>query len=196
MRQMWYELIFANMAMVDMNKESMMHDINKEIIMVKMTYWFMFCVAAMVIIMVIWAFPGNAHAANTEKQGSAPVITLKMWDSSSELEQYAFLAGIVSVFELEKEWQGQKGILPLRQSMVGSWCTGLDGMSLTQIRSAVNSYSMNNPSKQDRLVLDVLWSELVQPKLKVSMPGSGSDTSTRLEQTMGSHKKQKTQPAY
>ena len=173
-----------------------MHNINKEITMIKVTSWFMFCVAAMIVIMVIWAFPGKSHAEGNETQGSAPVVTLKMWDSSSELEQYAFLAGVVSMFELEKEWQGQKGILPLRQSMIGSWCTGLDGMSLKQLRNAVNSYSMNNPRKQDRLVLDVLWSELVQPKLKATMPGSGSDTSIRLEQTMGSTKKQKTHPLY
>ena len=173
-----------------------MLNINNELTMVKVTSWFMFCLAALIVIMVIWAFPGMAQAENIEKQGSAPVITLKMWDSSSELEQYAFLAGIVSIFELEKEWQGQKGILPLRQSMIGSWCTGLDGMSLKQLRSAVSSYSMNNPRMQDRLVLDVLWSELVQPKLKATMSGSGSDTSMRLEQTMGSHKKQKTLPTY
>lgn len=184
------------MAMVDQKSEGMMHNINKEITMIKVTSWFMFCVAAMIVIMVIWAFPGKAQADNNEKQGTAPVITLKMWDSSSELEQNSFLAGVVSMVELEKEWQGQKGILPLRQSMVGSWCTGLDGMSLKQLRSAINSYSMNNPREQDRLVLDVLWSELVQPKLKASMPGSGSDTSMRLEQTMGSTKKQKTHPLY
>lgn len=189
-------MTFANMAMADLNRESMMLNINKEITMVKVTSWFMFCVAAMIVIMVIWAFPGKTHAESTEKQGSAPVVTLKMWDSSSSLEQYAFLAGIVSMLELEKEWQGQKGILPLRQSMIGRWCAGLDGMSLKQIHNAVNSYSMNNPLKQDRLVLDVLWSELVQPKLKASMPGSGSDTSIRLEQTMGSSKKQKTHSTY
>jgi len=184
------------MAMVDLNRENMMPNINKEVTVDKVTSWFMFCVVTMIVIMVIWAFPVNAHALGTEQNGSAPVVTLKMWDSSSSLEQYAFLAGIVSMLELEKEWQGQKGILPLRQSMIGSWCAGLDGMSLIQIHSAVNSYSMNNPLKQDRLVLDVLWSELVQPKLKATMSGSGSDTSTRLEQTMGSSKKQKTHSTY
>ena len=184
------------MAMADQNSEGIMYNIDKEIKMIKVTSWFMFCVAAMIVIMVIWAFPGKTHAASNERQGSAPVVTLKMWDSSSELEQNAFLAGVVSMFELEKEWQGQKGILPLRQSMIGGWCSGLDGMSLKQLRSAVNSYSMNNPREQDRLVLDVLWSELVQPKLKATMPGSGSDTSMRLEQTMGSTKKQKTHPLY
>lgn len=173
-----------------------MHNINKEIRMIKVTSWFMFCVAAMIVIMVIWAFPSKAHAESNERQVSAPVVTLKMWDSSSVLEQNAFLAGLVSMFELEKEWQGQKGILPLRQSMIGGWCSGLDGMSLMQLRSVVNSYSMNNPREQDRLVLDVLWSELVQPKLKATMAGSGSDTSRRLEQTMGGTKKQRTHPLY
>jgi len=173
-----------------------MHNINREIRMIKATSWFMFCMAAMIIIMVIWAFPGKARAEDNARPGSAPVVTLKMWNSSSEREQYAFIAGVVSMFELEKEWQGQKGLLPLRQSMIGSWCAGMDGMSLKQIRSAVSTYSTNNPHEQDRLVLDVLWSELVQPKLKATTPASGNDTSRRLEETMGSNKKQRTHPLY
>jgi hypothetical protein len=85
------------MAMVDLNRENMMPNINKEVTVDKVTSWFMFCVVTMIVIMVIWAFPVNAHAQGTEQNGSAPVVTLKMWDSSSSLEQYAFLAGIVSM---------------------------------------------------------------------------------------------------
>ena len=138
------------------------------------------------------ALPGNVHAANDGKTGGAPIITLKLWSDSSEQEQYAFLAGFVSLLELEKEWQGQKGILPLKQSMVGSWGMGMDGMSLKAIRGIVNNYIANNPNEKDKLVLEVLWRECVQPKIKEAAPAAEKDTPKRVRRAIESQKQEKT----
>ena len=119
--------------------------------------------------------------------GGAPVVTLRGWSASSEQEQYAFLAGVVSIFELEKEWQGQRGLLPLNQSMIASWGMGMDGMRITNIRDALNNYIINNPSHGDRLVLEVMWREFVQPKLQETTSVGGVDnTRQRVRKVMRS----------
>ena len=135
-------------------------------------------------------FAGKVNAKNSEQLGSAPVVTLNTWNASSEQEQYAFLAGVVSMFELEKEWQGQRGLLPLNQSMIGSWGMGMDGMTIKSIRNTVNTYSVNNPDAGDKLVLEVLWSECVQPKLRKATPATGVDNPQRVRKTMESQKEQ------
>lgn len=140
------------------------------------------------IFLLIFAFSHKAHAKNSEKPGSAPVVTMQIWNASSEQEQYSFLAGVVSMFELEKEWQGQRGLLPLNQSMIGSWGMGMDGMSIKNIRNTVNAYSINHPNEGDRLVLEVLWREFVQPKLQGTSPDGGIDTQQRVRKTMKSQK--------
>lgn len=141
-------------------------------------------------------FSSKTYAERGENPGGAPVVTLQMWDSSSEQEQYAFLAGVISMFELEKEWQGQKGLLPLSQSMIGSWGKGMDGMSITRIRSTVNNYSMNHPKEKNRLVLDVLWGEFVQPQLKKTAPAGKNDTSRRTRDIMESQGRQSSSPLF
>ncbi len=145
---------------------------------------------------VALAFAGKAYAQNRDQMGSAPVVTLQIWNASSEQEQYAFLAGVVSMFELEKEWQGQRGLLPLKQSMIGSWGMGMDGMNLRNIRNAVSDYSANNPNAGDKLVLEVLWSEFVQPKLKRTIPDVGVDDPQRVRRTMETQKEQKSLTVY
>ena len=111
-----------------------------------------------------------AAAAQTGPKLSAPAVTLKVWQDSSEQEQIAFLAGFISMLELEKEWQGQKAILPLHQSLAGSWATGLAGHKLQDIHKTVNTYIAANPGKMDKMVVEVMWYELVQPKIKESIP--------------------------
>ena len=142
---------------------------------------------AMCMILLIFAFAGKVYAKNSEKPSTAPVVTLQIWQASSMQEQYAFLAGFVSMFELEKEWQGQKGILPLQQSMIGSWGMGMNGMSLKSIRNAVNAYCANNPNEVDRLVLDVLWHEFVQPKLEAAS-AAGANAEQRVRKAMKNKK--------
>ena len=130
-------------------------------------------VAFVVCGLAITLLSGNAcfaAAAQTGPKLSAPAVSLKVWQDSSEQEQIAFLAGFVSMLELEKEWQGQKAILPLSQSLAGSWATGLEGHNLQDIHSVVSKYITANPDKMDTMVVEIMWYELVQPKIKESIP--------------------------
>ena len=134
---------------------------------------------------------GYAQAETKEQVGAAPVVTLKVWNASSELEQNSFLAGFVSLVELEKEWQAQKGILPLSQSMVGSWANAMDGMSINSLRSTVNRYAENNPRQAGKLVLEVLWVTLVQPKIQATSPTAAKETPKRIRKIMKSQATEK-----
>ena len=140
---------------------------------------------------VVIALSGNALAATDGKAGTAPAVTLKLWSESSEQEQYSFLAGFASMVELEKEWQGQNGMLPLSQSMIGSWAMGMDGMTIKSLRNAVNSYAANNPNEKDKLVLEVLWLDLVQPKIKATATATEKDTPKRVRKVMKTQKQEK-----
>ena len=136
-------------------------------------------------------FYAKAYAQINGGTTSAPVVTLKLWSDSSEQEQYAFLAGFVSMIELEKEWQGQKSILALEQSMVGSWAKGMDGMTLKTIRNSVNKYVAKNPNEMDKLVLEVLWRDLVQPKLRNAISPAEKETPNRVRDVMETQKQEK-----
>lgn len=131
---------------------------------------------------------GHALAETDVKAATAPVVTLKDWSESSEQEQNSFLVGLVSIVELEKEWQGQKGLLPLSQSMIGTWAQGMDGMSINSLRGNVNRYISNNPGEKDKLVLEVLWVNLVQPRIESTSPAAAKDTPKRIRKVMKSQK--------
>ncbi len=93
----------------------------------------------------------SQHAG--KENSTAPVVNLQTWEASTPAERYAFLVGVVNILELEKEWQGRTGILPMQQSLVGSWVKGLDGVTLKTMHDRVNDYFAKNPTKMDKLVV-------------------------------------------
>ena len=95
---------------------------------------------------------------------SAPVVTLKLWQDSSPNERYAFLIGFVSMLELEKEWQGDKPV-PFKQSLVHAWVKGLDGITVKDMYMDIENHIKANPTDMNRPVIQVLWDDMVQPKM-------------------------------
>lgn len=87
---------------------------------------------------------------------------LKDWQNAAENERYAFLVGVVTMFEAEREWQGPKA-LPITQSTVGLWAKGLVGVTFKDMHDAIDAYIAENPGDMDEQVLTVLGRVYVRP---------------------------------
>lgn len=111
--------------------------------------------------------PGQASAAEGLDRAEAvncPVVRLENWRNSPRNEKLAFLFGLATMLELEKEWQHNKP-LPIKQSVVGSWVRGLDGVTLGQMCDALDKYVAQHPDQLERSVLETLGSIYVRPKM-------------------------------
>ena len=96
-----------------------------------------------------------------------PLVTLRHWKESKPNERYAFLVGFVTMVEIEKEWQLKNGkkMLPMKQSLNGSWVRGFENRPLKEIYDGINNHISANPGDLDRPVAEVLWFSFVQPKI-------------------------------
>ena len=134
----------------------------------RILYRFFFCLAALVIISGASALP--AAAKSTAKKAADvsavyfPSVQLKHWKNSTSDERFAFLAGFVSMLEVERAWQGND-LLPIKESTVGTWVRGLSGVTLKDMDMAVNEYIATHPNDLERNVVEVLGRLYVRPKM-------------------------------
>jgi hypothetical protein len=118
-------------------------------------------------VFVFAALPRPAPAAEAiagVKAVSCPAVMLEHWRNSSRDEKLSFLFGFASLLEMEKEWQGNQP-LPIKQSIIGSWIRGLDGVTLGQMSDAIDAYAARHPDQMDLSVLEVLGGIYVRPKM-------------------------------
>lgn len=109
---------------------------------------------------------------------SLPSVTLSHWKNSSKSERMAFLLGFLTAIEMEKEWQGKKG-LPISMSTTRSWVKGLEGINIEQIDKGLDRYIAQHPDEMDAPVLRVLGVMYVRPKLT---PVERKDAAERYKQ--------------
>lgn len=95
---------------------------------------------------------------------NGPTVTLKHWRDSASQEKLAFLFGFVSLVEMEKEWQGNPP-LPIKQSTIGSWVKGLDGVSLQSMSDALDIYAEQHGDADGLSVFEALGEIYVRPKM-------------------------------
>ena len=98
---------------------------------------------------------------------NCPAVRLSHWQNSSEQERFAFLFGLVTMLEVEREWQGSKP-LPVNRSTVGTWSRGLAGVTLKAMDTALAEYIAANPDKLDMPVVEALGRIYVRPEMSDS----------------------------
>lgn len=103
-------------------------------------------------------------AIASQEAMSLPSLTLQAWQVSAKNEKMAFLFGLATMIELEKEWQGANP-LPISRSLNESWVRGLDGVPLGTMCAAVDKYITDHPSFSQMSVLEALGRIYVRPKL-------------------------------
>ena len=103
--------------------------------------------------------PGQAAAQDL----AFPVITGEHWANATPEERLAFIAGLTTMIEMEKEVQG---ISPLndQRSLIPAWVKGLSRFKLKDIVAALDDVYKKKPEMKPKPVVEVLWYEVAFPQ--------------------------------
>lgn len=117
---------------------------------------------------------GNATAAETltgetgQNLKEMPVLTGTVWQMMTANEKVAFVWGIGHVVTVE--WQAVQMRPALKQDDVAAkLAEGLVGMSMNDIVKGIDGYYKDNPDDLDAPVMEVIWDEMVTPKIKTGV---------------------------
>lgn len=100
--------------------------------------------------------------ATASQARELPLVTGKHWIKSTEGEKAAYLMGMGTIIELEKEYQGEERC---PESLNSKLVKGLSDHSIKEIKDYVDSYYAQNPGKLGEPVVRVIWYELIAPDL-------------------------------
>lgn len=103
----------------------------------------------------------------------APMVQMRHWQASTKEEKQAFLAGMITMLELEKEWQRRDGRkpLPFDKSLNGAWVHGLNGQTLESLTTVLDAHAKAKPEDMNRPVVEVLWYLYAQPAKDAAKKG-------------------------
>ncbi|MBE2293405.1 MAG: hypothetical protein IAF00_00575 [Phycisphaerales bacterium] len=107
----------------------------------------------------------SSTSAGTSVTEEWPIPTGEHWLKATETEKQAYVLGILNMAMIEYQLTGQK---PKHRTVVPRLLQGLDGMTVLQITETVNTYYKANPDKQQDPIIEVIWSQIVKPKLDQS----------------------------
>jgi hypothetical protein len=106
-----------------------------------------------------------AMAQSQTQQKDFPVVMGFHWVNATPQERLAFVAGMATMLELEKEVQGSNPH-PEQKSLVPDWIRGLSKLTFKEIVAALDSVFESKPELQQKPVVEVLWYEVAFPNLK------------------------------
>jgi len=78
-------------------------------------------------------------------------------------ERLAFISGLTTMIELEKEVQGASPPGDQR-SLIPAWVSGLSRFTLKEIVAAMDDVYAKKPNLKAKPVVEVLWYEVAFPK--------------------------------
>ena len=110
------------------------------------------------------SFAEEAPQIKNEDVTTSPMVTLKRWQNANEDERYSFLVGFMSMLDIEHSWQGDEP-LPYKESLIDCWYQGLKGMTYKEVYAAIENYIATHPVDLELPLPQVIWFELVQPKV-------------------------------
>lgn len=111
---------------------------------------------------------GTALAQTDTASSAAPaskewrMVTGEHWLQASAAEQRAYVMGILNVAMVEYQLSGDK---PKHRTTVTKLVKGLDGMTVAQIVDTIDAYYKANPDQQQTPVVEVIWFQMVVPKV-------------------------------
>ncbi|WP_243367190.1 hypothetical protein [Fundidesulfovibrio soli] len=102
-------------------------------------------------------------AALAQDKSGFPIITGEHWINATDGERLAFIAGLTTMVELEKEVQGDN-LPPVQKSLIPSWVRGLSRYTLKEIVAAMDKAFAKKPELKSKPVVEVLWYEVAIPE--------------------------------
>ena len=124
----------------------------------------LFLSAAFIAPVNSFAEEATGEQIKSEDVTVSPMVTLQRWQNANEDERYSFLVGFMSMLDIEHSWQGDNP-RPYRESLIGCWYQGLKGMTYKDVYAAVENYIAAHPGDLELPLPQVIWFELVQPKV-------------------------------
>ncbi|QLA15400.1 hypothetical protein [Desulfolutivibrio sulfoxidireducens] len=118
-------------------------------------------VAALVVAAAVTLGTGTLWAV----QENVPEITGEVWIKSSQPEKLAFLVGAGSVVAIEHHIDLKEADDPSRFTQ--GWVEAFKDKKWAEIAKQIDDYFAANPDKTDRLVVEVIWRELIAPNMKI-----------------------------
>ena len=92
------------------------------------------------------------------------------WNKMSPEAKYAFVWGMGHVAEIERELAQRNA--PLRdEDFSAKMGQAMGGMSMSYIVTRVDEYYDQNPGMMDVSVAEVIWSQLIRPRISTGIAG-------------------------
>ncbi|WP_051271700.1 hypothetical protein [Fundidesulfovibrio putealis] len=120
------------------------------------------------VLLGVFFLAASAPERAQAQELSFPVITGENWMNATPDERLAFIAGLTTMIEMEKEVQG---ISPLteQRSLIPAWVKGLSRFKLKDIVTALDDVFKKKPELKSKPVVEVLWYEVAFPE-EVALP--------------------------
>lgn len=120
------------------------------------------------------AKPAASQPAQTEasaKKEEWLIPTGERWSNATETERRAYVLGILNMAMVEYQLTGPN---PKYRTTVPKLVNALDGMTVPQIVETVDAYYKANPDKQQQPIIEVIWFQMVEPKVGAKPAKAGS----------------------
>jgi hypothetical protein len=130
------------------------------------------CVLGLLAGLVAWN--GNATAAGSrpgdggQKPTEMPVLTGTVWRTMTADEKVAFVWGIGHVVTIERQ-AAQRCPGLTQPNFAAKLAEGLAGMSMNEIVQRIDRYYADHADDVETPAMEVIWVEMVQPKLKTGI---------------------------
>lgn len=99
-------------------------------------------------------------AASAKAEWRIP--TGERWSKATDTEKGAYVLGILNMAMVEYQLTGPN---PKHRTTIPHLIKALDGMTLPQIVETVDAYYKANPDKQQQPIIEVIWFQMVAPKI-------------------------------
>lgn len=112
--------------------------------------------------------PAAKPAESPPAQSATPakqewrVPTGEHWSKATDTERRAYLLGILNMAMIEYQLTGPN---PRHRTTVAKLVKALNGMAVPQIVETVDAYYKANPDKQQQPIIEVIWFQMVAPKV-------------------------------
>jgi len=117
----------------------------------------------LVLLLALMAMPASAARAQAQEK-TFPVITGEHWLKATPEQKLAFVAGMATIIELEKEIQGPNP-LPMDKSLISGWVKGLQRYTFKQIVEVLDDYYTNHPGQVNKSVVEAMWFQVAEPNI-------------------------------
>ena len=130
------------------------------------------CVLTLVAVLAGWRLTASADEKPRPplegKMTDMPVLTGDVWQKMTADERVAFVWGIGHVVTIEQQTAERRPELK-REGFADKMAEGLNGVSMNSIVQKVDEYYQANPDDLEAPVMEVIWDELVKPRIKTGI---------------------------